>query len=103
MGARDNRVPQYPNFSLDAMRAMPVPDFEHYGAAARDALRDSFEELKNETLGPLPDLNDDPVRRELDAVVTEALELDAEWVAGIRSSLSREPSITNRRYAMGAG
>lgn len=85
------------------MRAMPVPDFEHYGTAARDALRDSFEELKNETLGPLPALNDDPVRRKLDAVVTEALELDAEWVAGIRSSLSREPSITNRRYAMGSG
>ena len=47
---------------------------------------------------PLPRMNDDPVRRQIDDAVIEALSLDAEWGARIRRELSKEPSVTNRRY-----
>ena len=43
-------------------------------------------------------MDNDPVRKQLDAAVTEALGLDAEWVAQIRRALGEEPSVTNRRY-----
>jgi len=80
------------------MRAIPIPNFvsEKY---ARDTLAAIFDDLKDETLLPLPQMNDDPVRIAIDDAVTEALGLDAEWVAMIRRELSREPSVTNRRYA----
>ena len=33
LGARDNRVPSYPSFSLDTLRSLPVPNFAALGAA----------------------------------------------------------------------
>lgn len=98
LGARDNKIPSYPAFSLDTLRSIPVPDFAHYGDAVRDALFASFDELKNEVLLPLPEMDQDPVRRKLDEAVVDALNLDPEWVAEIRRALSEEPSVTGRRF-----
>ena len=98
LGGRDNRKPSYPQFSLDTLRAIPVPNFPELGDDIRDALAAAYEELKNEVLLPFPQMDNDPVRRRLDAAVTEALGLDAEWVAQIRRALGEEPSVTNRRY-----
>ncbi len=99
LGGRDNRKPSYPQFSLDTLRSIPVPNFPALGDDARDALADAYETLKNETLLPFPQMNDDPIRKQLDDAVTNALNLDPEWVAQIRRALSEEPSITNKRYA----
>jgi len=99
LGERDNRKPSYPQFSLDALRSVPVPDFRALGDGPRDALAAAFERLKDETLAPFPQMDEDPVRRAIDEAVTEALGLDAEWVAGVRRELAREPSVTNRRWA----
>ena len=55
--------------------------------------------LKDEVLLPFSQMNEDPIRKQLDDAVTDALGLDPEWVAQIRRALSEEPSITNRRYA----
>ena len=38
LGARDNRVPSYPSFSLDTLRSLPVPNFAALGAAERELL-----------------------------------------------------------------
>ena len=45
---------------------------------------------------PFPRMDEDPVRRQIDEAVTQALGLDPEWVATIRRELSREPSVTDR-------
>ena len=103
LGGRDNRKPSYPQFSLDTLRSIPVPNFPVLGDGVRDVLAGVYEELKDETLLPFPQMNEDPIRRQLDDAVTEALGLDAEWVSQVRRALSEEPSITNRRYAGSGG
>ncbi len=97
LGERDNRVPSYPSFSLDTLRSLPVPDFTALGPAELDLLNSWFGWLQNEALLPFPQMNWDPVRRQIDDAVTKALGLDPEWVANIRQELAREPSITNQR------
>ena len=98
LAERDNRKPSYPQFSMDALRSLRVPDFRER-AEARDALADAHDRLKDETLLPFPQMAGDPVRRELDDAVCAALSLDPEWVALVRSELAREPSVTGKRYA----
>ena len=97
LGARDNRVPSYPSFSLDTLRSVPVPDVTELGEAERGMLSSWFDWLQHETLQPFPLMADDPVRAQIDDAVIQALALDAEWVTTIRRHLSREPSVTNRR------
>ena len=98
LGGRDNRVLQYPQFSLDTLRSMPAPNFVSLGEASREQLSAAFGELKDEVLLPFPQMDDDPVRRRLDDAVTDALGLDPEWVAQVRRALSEEPCVTNRRF-----
>lgn len=98
LGGRDNRKPSYPQFSLDTLRSLRVPDFATLGLDARDALATTYDWRQDDILLPLPQMNEDPVRMQLDDAVTTALNLDPEWVAQIRESLSEEPSVTNRRF-----
>ena len=98
LGGRDNRVPSYPQFSLDTLRSLQVPDFIQLGTDARDALATTYDWRQDDVLLPLPQMNDDPVRKQLDEAVTAALGLDPEWVAQVRQALSEEPSVTNRRF-----
>ena len=95
LGERDNRVPSYPSFSLDTLRSLPVPNFAVLGDAERELLDGWFDWLQHETLQPFPHLPNDPVRRQIDDAVCQALELDAEWVATIQRELAREPSVTD--------
>ncbi len=97
LGGRDNRVPSYPQFSIDSLRSLAVPDFDVLGDDVRDHMASAFVGLKREALRPLLYLPDDPVRKQVDAAVAEALSLDTELVATIRRNLAEEPSITNRR------
>ena len=98
MGGRDNRKPSYPSFSLDTLRSLPVPNFVALESAKRDLLNNWFDWLSSQPLLPLPRMDEDPVRRQIDDVVTKALGIDAEWVSRIRRELAREPSVTNARY-----
>ena len=97
-GGRAHNVLSRAPFSIDAQRSIPVPNFPALGDGARDVLAAAYELLKDEVLLPFPQMNDDPIRKQLDDAVTDALDLDPEWVAQIRRALSEEPSITNRRY-----
>ena len=98
LSRRAHRVLSRPAFSLDTLRSIPVPNFPALGDDVRDALAGAYEALKNEVLLPFPQMDEDPIRRQLDTAVTNALNLDPEWVAQIRRALSEEPSITNKRY-----
>ncbi len=97
LGERDNRVPSYPSFSLDTLRSVPVPDFTALSDVELELITDCFDRLQRETLQPFPQMADDPVRAQVDNVVTQALGLDAAWVDTIRRELAREPSVTDRR------
>ena len=97
LGARDNRVPSYPSFSMDTLRSLPIPDFALLGAGERDLLSCWFGWLQDETLQPFPHMHEDPVRRQIDDAVIKALSLDPDWVATMRRELAREPSVTDRR------
>ncbi|MYD55176.1 MAG: hypothetical protein F4W96_12865 [Chloroflexi bacterium] len=68
------------------------------GTDARNALVTIHNRRQDDVLLPLPQMNDDPVRQQLDEAVTAALNLDPEWVTQIRQALSEEPSVTNRRF-----
>ena len=95
LGARDNRKPSYPSFSLDTLRSLPVPNFAALGATERDLLSSWFGWLQNETLQPFPRMHEDLVRQQIDDAVAKALGLDGEWVATMRRGLAREPSVTD--------
>ncbi len=98
LGERDNRKPSYPSFSLDTLRSLPMPNFAELGSSERDHLTNWFDWLGSQTLMPLPRMDEDPVRLQIDDAVTKALGIDPDWVARIRRELAREPSVTNKRY-----
>ncbi len=103
LGDRSNRKPTYPNLSIDDLRKLVVPDFAKIGGSAVAELAAAYAANAELPLLPLPQLNDCPVRRALDAAVIAALDLDGEAVASIRRQLALEPSVTGRRYAGPAG
>ena len=97
LGDRSNKVPSYPQFSMDDLKKMPVPDFAAIDGAA-DRLAEAYDAHAKDALLPLPRMDDCPTRRALDDAVVDALGVDAETVASIRRSLAAEPSVTGRRY-----
>jgi len=99
LGDRSNKTPTYPQFSIDDMRNFPVPDFAAIGGPAVSQLAAAYDQYANGVLLPLPQMNDCPARRGLDAAVVAVLGLDAEEVGSIRRQLAMEPSVTGRRYA----
>ena len=99
LGDRTNKKPTYPQFSLDDLRKLVVPDFTVIGEDAVVALAEIYDAHARDVLLPLPQMNECPVRRALDDAVLEALDLDGEMVATIRRSLAAEPSVTGQRYS----
>ena len=93
LGARDNRKPSYPSFSLDTLRSLSIPDFSSLGEAELDLLTCWFDWLKNEPLQPFPNMHEDPIREQIDDKVVQAFGLDADWIENIRRELAREPSV----------
>ena len=72
-----------------------VVDAEHLERLG--LLGQAFDSLQDEALRPFPQMADDPVRRQIDDVVSKALELELEWVERVRRELAREPSVTDQR------
>ena len=99
LGDRTNKILSYPQFSIDDMRKLTVPDFAAIGGPAVTQLAAAYDEYADAVLLPLPQLNDCPARAGLDAAVVAALGLDGELVANIRRQLAMEPSVTGQRYA----
>ena len=95
LGGRTSKVPSRPRLSISDMRRIPVPRLDE--TAAR-ALASVFDRLGRLPLGNVQDLETDWVRLQIDQTVTSELRIDPELVTSIRRDLTREPSITNRRY-----
>lgn len=98
LGGRSNKVLSRPEFSMDALRSVPVPNFGKLGNAARDRLTQAYESLSATPLLPLPWMDADPARQALDDAVIQAIGIDAGWAAEIRRALSEEPCVTQKRY-----
>ena len=98
LGDRSNKIPSYPQFSLDDLRRIPVPDFDALSETRIMQLATAYDTLCNFTLLPLPQIMADETRQALDRVVIDALDIVPEVVANIRRELSREPSITGKPY-----
>lgn len=98
LGERSNKKPTYPNFSLDDLRRVLIPDFPALGESAVRALAAAYDALCARPLAPLPRVNADPVRAALDAAVSHALAIPPERLSRIRRHLAAEPSITAARY-----
>ena len=96
LGSRDNRKPSYPSFSLDTLRTLRVPNLSQIGTEEQGLLTSWFNWLQNEPLLPLPQMHNDPVRKQIDDAVCKALGFDPEWVATIRRELAKEPSVTDQ-------
>ena len=98
LGDRTNKIPSYPQFSLDDWRRIPVPDFNALEEAQVAQLAQAYEDHCQSILLPLPLIMADETRQALDEAIIAALDIDREIVAKIRHELSREPSITGKPY-----
>ena len=98
LGDRTNKIPTRPNLSLDDLRKLIVPDFAALGKDLTRRLSAEYEALSEQTMLPLPQMDADPVRRDLDDAVCDALGLDGELIATIRKQIAAEPSVTGSRY-----
>ena len=98
LGDRTNKIPARPNLSLDDLRKLIVPDFAALGEDVTRRLSAAYDVQAEQTMLPLPQMDADPVRRDLDDVVCTALGLDGELVSAIRRQLASEPSVTGNRY-----
>ena len=99
LGDRTNKIPSYPQFSLDDLRKLRVPNFAAIGKESLQQLAKTYDAYAGDELLPLPQIDVCPLRAALDNAVIAALELDGETVAAIRRSLAAEPSVTGKRYA----
>ena len=97
LGDRSNKKPTYPQFSMDDLQKIPIPDFAAIDGAVKRLVK-AYDAHAKDAFLPLPSMDDCPTRRALDDAVVEALDLDAETVAAIRRRLAAEPSVTGRRY-----
>ena len=98
LGDRTNKIPSYPQFSLDDLRRIPVPDFIKMDETKVKMMAAAYDDLCDSILLPLPQMNDCETRKQLDDMIVAALDIDAETTAAIRRELTREPSITGRPY-----
>ena len=98
LGDRSNKKPTYPQFSLDDLRRIPVPDFIKMDESKVKMMAAAYDDLCDSILLPLPQMNECDTRKKLDDIIVTALDIDAETAAAIRRELTREPSITGRPY-----
>ena len=99
LGDRTNKIPSYPHFSMDDLNRIPVPDFATMDEAQVGELAAAYDEHCESLLLPLPRMQECETRQALDRAVIHALGINAEIVTTIRRELTREPSITGKRYA----
>ncbi len=85
----------YPNFSLDGLRSLPVPDPTKCNIAALAAIYDQY---ADEALRPLPEIHVDQVRHILDDAASKAVPgLPSKDVARWRQAISLEPTVNNEK------
>lgn len=98
LGNRSIKHLSYSRFSMDGLRRIPVPDFVKMDEAKVKMMAAAYDDLCDSVLLPLPQMNECEIRKTVDQAVVAALGIDGELAAAIRRELTREPSITGRRY-----
>lgn len=100
----NNRQKQltYPHFSLEGLRALPVPNPQDCDIKA---LAQTYDRLAKDPLQPLPSLQKDKVRMKLDVAVSKAVPglPDSHTVAHWREAIALEPSVNNLKEQPGPG
>ena len=85
----------YPNFSMDSMRALPLP---HPDRCDIGLLVQTFDKYATEKLKSFPEIHEDSVRHALDEAVVNAVPgLDMQMIEQCRHKISQEPSVTNEK------
>ncbi|MBI4235975.1 MAG: hypothetical protein HY688_01290 [Chloroflexi bacterium] len=85
------------DFKKPVLAAMPVLNVSALSPAQLDALAHAYDRLAQQPLQPFPLMDQDPVRREIDAAVSQALGLPD--VRPLRDLLAREPGVCLRPLA----
>ena len=93
LGVRTPRVLSYPHFGGSDIKAVPVPVPTK---KTIKRLAKTYKKHADKDLGPISERSE--IRAQLDKDVCADLEIDSELVSRIRTELSREPMITNKRY-----
>ena len=89
LGNRSNKAPSCPQFSMDDLRKLFVPDFGKIGTGAIRTLARAYDALSDSDMLPLPRMDACRARRALDDAVCAALGVDGETVSEIRRQPAR--------------
>ena len=83
----------YPQYSLDLLRSIPLPD---PSLCDLTPLVRAFDDLCESELLPWAQMDVDPVRHKIDAAVAEVLDLNLAEMADWRRRIVNEPTVSNR-------
>ena len=84
----------YPRYALASLRALLVPD---PGDQSIRALSTAFDQTRDQTLLPWPQMNVCATRKVLDMAAARVLRMDGRMVADWRARIAREPTVSGKR------
>ena len=83
----------YARYSLDALRALLVPD---PGRTAIKPLCEAFDSCRSKSLLPWPQMDECPTRAMLDQAAAQVLRIDGRTIADWRQRITREPTVSKK-------
>ncbi len=84
----------FPSFKKPVLASMPVLDVNRLSTAQLGDLAQAYDHLCSQELLPFPYMDGDPVRRQIDEVISQALGLPD--ISVLRGLLEREPVVCLR-------
>ncbi|MBI3873271.1 MAG: hypothetical protein HY304_09370, partial [candidate division Zixibacteria bacterium] len=95
LASREETRGAWVDFKKPVLKSLPIPDLSSLRPAKLKRMAEMFDRLGKEPLKPLPEMDSDSVRAEIDGAVAEALGLPD--IAPIRGMLANEPIVCLRR------
>lgn len=83
----------YTRYSLDALRALLVPDPKR---TAIEPLTEAFDSCRSKSLLPWPRMHECPTRAMLDQAAAKVLRIDGRTIADWRQRIAREPTVSKK-------
>lgn len=91
---RRSKLLTYPTWSLEHLREIRIPKPDN---PAWDDLRTAYDKVCDMELLPLKQATEDKARIIIDKAAAKVLDMDPSIIAGWRTRLAREPTISNVR------